>query len=185
MLPINIADSFPSRSIIEDYFSVSLTQPLYCPSSLCVEKSVFKTIGVFNEKITFGEDIDFNIRANQTYKLAYSKNAFVQYLTISENQITQSKLGSKTITDFNYYEKKYPENHSLKKYLDFQRYVHAKMYKLEGNISSNNKLVSEIILSNLNWKQKILLFTPSLLLRIIKNLKLQLLLKGCKISTYS
>jgi glycosyltransferase involved in cell wall biosynthesis len=62
--------NFKKDGIVSDFFESNLSQAIYCCSSVCVEKSVFDEIGGYNEKITFGEDIDFNIRANLKYKLA-------------------------------------------------------------------------------------------------------------------
>lgn len=185
ILPSNGADKLQENSLIDDYFDIGILQPLYNQSCFCVEKSVFDKIGYYDEKITFGEDIDFNIRANLEFKLAYSKKPLSQYITISENQITQSNLSSKTITDFDFYEKKFPNNKSLKKYLDFNRYIMAKHYKLEGNFEKYNKMESEIDWSNLNWKQKILLHLPISFLKMIKNIKLFILRKGIRITTYN
>jgi hypothetical protein len=53
---------------------------------------VFNSIGLYDEKITFGEDIDFNIRANTTFQLAYSIYPLVKYSMYSSNQITSSPI---------------------------------------------------------------------------------------------
>ncbi len=181
----NGAEKLKKHLIILDYFKNSLQQPLYCPSSLCVKNKVFDKIGLFNETITFGEDVDFNIRANLNFKLAYSNCKLIQYRTISENQITQSNLSSKTLTDFDYYEKEYPSDISLKKFLDFQRYTKAKMYKMEGNSAKYHQLRKGISLSNLNWKQVILLYLPTYFLIKIKDWKQQKLKKGKRFTSYN
>lgn len=183
VLPTNGSEKLDKNSVIDDFFLQSLQQPLYCPSGFCAKKEVFDKVGFYNEKITFGEDVDFNIRANLEFKLAYSTQPLVQYFVNSENQITQSKLSSKILTDFAYYEKKYP-NKSLKKFLDFQRYTKIRAYKSEHNFEVANKLKKEIDLSNLNWKQKILLYSPRFILNLVKSFKLFLLQKGIRITTY-
>lgn len=185
VLPSNGAVKLFKNSILEDFFEINLSQPLYCPSSLCVKKDVFENIGFYDETITYGEDVDFNIRANLKYSLAYSTHPFTQYLTDSENQITQSNLSSKKITDFDYYEKNNPSNATLKKFLDFQRYTKAKMYKMEGNSAKYHQLKKGISLSNLNWKQIILLYLPSFWLHQIKSWKLNKLKKGKRFTSYN
>jgi len=184
ILPANGAEKLLKNGLINDYFEKSLQQPLYCHSSICVKKEVFENIGFYNEKITYGEDVDFNIRANLVYKLVYSKCTLTQYHTVSENQITQSNFSSKKITDFDYYEKN-NTNLSLKKFIDFQRYTHAKMYKMEGDFGKYNQLKKGINLSNLNWKQIILLHLPSFLLNKIKIWKQKKLKKGKRITSYN
>lgn len=184
VLPKNGANNLPQRSLINNFFTINILQPLYCPSSFCVRKNVFNDIGMYDTAITFGEDVDFNIRANLRYKLAYSNLPLISYIVYSENQITQGKLSSKTITDFDFYEKNNPTNTSLKKFLDFQRYTKAKQYKIENNRSSYNKMVKQLNSSNLNLKQKILLFSPAFLLKTIKKMKNLLLAKGYRVTSY-
>lgn len=170
--------------IIEDFFKVSIGASIYYPSSFCAKKEVFETIDGFNEKITFSEDIDFNIRANLKYRLAYSNEACINYIVSSENQITNTPLANKIIPDFDFYESLAKNNLSLKRYLDFNRYTIAKRYKIEGNIQNFKKAYKQINLSNLNYKQRILLILPIPMLKLIKILKLYLLKKNIMITTY-
>lgn len=174
-----------SEGYIENFFESNLAQPIYFPSSLCVEKSVFESIGLYNEAINFGEDVDFNIRANTKFKLAYSKVPLVLYTMNSENQITKSSFKNKNITDFDFYESIASNNKSLKKYLDFNRYIMAKHYKLEGLKKEFDKMVYGISPENINFKQKILLNTPLFLLKIIQRIKSYFLSKGIRITTYN
>lgn len=176
------------NGIISDYFEASLNQPIYCPSSLCVSKVVFEKIGYYNKQITFAEDVDFNIRANSTFKLAYTSKPLVHYLTISENQITHEKLKHKLIPDFDSYEPGAKNNHSLKKYLDFHRYIFAKMYKTEKNLKQYNILKTAIdsnpMISGLNFKQQLLLNLSPTILKIIQKIKSFLLNKGFRFTSY-
>ena len=80
--------------IFDNFFLRNLNKPIYCPSSLCVKKSVFNDIGLY-KNVYLGEDTDFNIRGNLKYKLAYSPETLVHYRMHSENQITHNKLAGK------------------------------------------------------------------------------------------
>lgn len=184
LLPKNNSAYLGNDVIIPDFFQISLAQPLYCSCSLCVEKSVFEKVGLYDEKITFGEDIDFNIRANSSYKLAYSKEALVTYTMFSENQITNTSLKNKVIPDFDAYEKLRNENSSLKKYLDFNRYVFAKYYKIRNDTLNFNKMKDGINLKNLNLKQRILLNSPIFLLKAINKIKSFFIRRRIQIATY-
>lgn len=183
LLPENNSKKLQNNSLITDFFEISLAQPLYCPSSFCVEKSVFETVGYYDETITFGEDVDFNIRANSEFLLAYSKKPLVHYLMLSENQITQSKISGKIITNFDKFE---TNNHSksLKNFLDFHRYIMAKHYKLEGNNENFRKMKNGISTSSLNNKQLILLHLPSSVLKFANLIKALFLSKGIRFTTY-
>ena len=183
LLPNNNATNLKEKMIIPDFFEISLAQPLYCPSSFCVEKSVFDSIGFYNENIRFGEDVDFNIRANLVYQLAYSKKPLVRYTMVSENQITQSLISNKIITDFDFYDTQ-KTSKSLKKYLDFHRYIMAKHFKAENNAAELEKMKKGIDIKNLNLKQQILLNAPIPVLNWVKKIKLFFLAKGIRFSTY-
>ncbi|WP_158614756.1 glycosyltransferase family 2 protein [Flavobacterium sp. RSP49] len=177
-----------SEKIIPNFFEASLCQPIYCPSSLCVDKLVFEEIGYYNEAITFGEDVDFNIRANNSFTLAYSHEACVKYIMFSENQITNSTLKNKTITNFDSYERIASENPSLKKYLDFNRYIMAKHYKMENDLTNFYKIKKRINanskISGLNLKQRLLLNLPSFMLQFLKKVKTFFIKKGIRFTTY-
>jgi glycosyltransferase involved in cell wall biosynthesis len=183
ILPKNNSDSLEKHSVIPDFFAISLAQPLYCPSSFCVHKSVFETIGYYNESITYGEDVDFNIRANSKFKLAYSTNHFISYTTSSENQITKSNISEKTITDFDAYENDGISD-SLKKFLDFKRYMMAKHYRLENNEVDFIKMKRKINAKNLNFKQRFLLNSPKQMLNVIRSIKSFFISKGIRFTTY-
>ncbi len=184
LLPKNNSSHFESDSLISDFFQTSLAQPLYCSCSLCVEKLVFEKVGLYDEKISFGEDIDFNIRANSSYPLAYSKDALVTYTMFSENQITNTSLKNKAIPNFKAYENRENENSSLKKYIDFNRYVFARQYKMENDDWNFLKMKREINVGNLNFKQRFLLNAPLILLQATKKIKHYFIKKGIRIATF-
>ena len=185
LTPKNNADYLQPIQIIDDYFAVSLGQPLYCACSLCVAKNVFDVVGNYNESITYSEDIDFNIRVNLSFKLAYSKKVLVSYVIFSENQITNSGLKSKRVPNFDDYEIFTEHNKPLKKYLDFNRYVLAKKYKIEKNKNLYIQLKSKIDSENLSWKQILLLNFPRFLLVFTLKIKSYFLKKGIKFTSYS
>jgi glycosyltransferase involved in cell wall biosynthesis len=187
--PKNQILNWKSDGIIADFFEVSLSQLVYCHSSLCVRKTVFETVGYYAENIDFGEDIDFLIRANLKFKTAYSNEHLALFKVFTENQITQSSLKNKRITDFKYYEKQFPTNISLIKYLNFNRYIMAKLYKMEADFVNFERLKSEINFnikpSGINTKQCFLLHLPLFVLKFVKKVKNFLLKKGFRITTYS
>jgi glycosyltransferase involved in cell wall biosynthesis len=170
--------------LLDNFFTSNLNQSIYYPSSLCVKKSVFEEIGYYDECITFAEDIDFNIRAHLHFKMAYCNEPFMSYTMTSENQITHASLKNKVITDFDKYEKLYPERKDLKTYLDFNRYVTAKLYKMSGDSEGFKKMLKGISLSSLNYKQIILLYSPVFVLKLIKKVKAKLIKKGINPTSY-
>lgn len=170
---------------IIDFFKHNLQQGIYNHGSVCFHKSVFEKVGFYDETLTFSEDIDFNIRANSHFKLAYFNVIGMQYNMQSENQITTSKISDKSLPDYSKYDDLALQNPDLKKYLDFERYVLAKHLKLEGNEEKSKKLIKQIDLKNLNRKQQFLLFFPTSIVKLVSNFKKFLVQKGIKVASYS
>lgn len=167
-----------------NFFKINLKQGIYCHGSVCFHKEVFEKVGYYNESIRNSEDLDFNIRANYHFQLAYDANPLMVYHMQTENQLTRINLKNKTIPDFDIYEDWSTNKPELKKYLDFERYVLGKRLKKCGDVRWKKMLVS-IDSQNLNWKQKILLKLPKVILLRIDDFKRFLLKYNFKISTYS
>lgn len=173
-----------SKQII-DFFKLNLQQGIYNHGSVCFHKSVFEKVGFYDEALTFSEDIDFNIRANAHFKLAYFNVIGMQYNMQSENQITTSKISDKNLPDYSKYDELAKNNLELKKYLDFERYVLAKNLKLEGSTKKSKELIKQIDLKNLNIKQQFLLLYPTSIVKLVSNFKKFLVQKGIKVTSYS
>lgn len=176
ILPINFSGYI-------NFFKINIKQGIYNHGSVCFHKEVFEKIGYYNENISFSEDLDFNIRANHNFKLAYHNSVQMSYFMQTENQLTQSSLHNKTIPDFDIYENWAKTNSDLKKYLDFERYALGKRLKKNNDLRWK-KIIANIDSRNLNCKQNILLKMPIFMLNLIDKLKLFLLKIGIKTSTY-
>lgn len=166
-----------------NFFKINVKQGIYNHGSVCFHKEVFEKIGYYNEDIGFSEDLDFNIRANYNFKLAYDNSVQMSYFMQTENQLTQISLLNKTIPDFDTYENWAKTNSDLKKYLDFERYVLGKRLKKNNDLRWK-KMIATIDSRNLNWKQNVLLKMPRFVLNLLDKLKLFLLKLGIKTSTY-
>lgn len=175
---------FGTDFIVSNFFELNLGKPIYIPSSLCVAKEVFEKVGFFDEKITYTEDVDFNIRTNTSFTLAYSPKALVDYSMFIENQMSTTNMANKVFADFIGYEKQFPDNRSLKKYLDFNRYVLIRMLRNENETQKSTTLKGEIDFKNLNFKQQLLLKIPQTIVTTISKLKKYLTKKGIMVSSY-
>jgi glycosyltransferase involved in cell wall biosynthesis len=177
-----LADNFEG---ILDFFKLNIKQGIYNHGSVCFDKSVFEKAGYYDESITFSEDIDFNIRVNSQFKLAYSNTIGMQYAMQSENQITTSKISYKSLPDYSKYDHLALTNNEIKKYLDFERYVLAKHLKFEKSSKKSKEIIKQIDLKNLTLKQQFLLFLPSSIAKSFSNFKKFLVTKGIKLTSYS
>lgn len=102
-----------------DFFKINIKQGIYNHGSVCIHKEVYKKVGDYDTEIKFSNDIDFNIRANYHFKLAYSNTIQMSYLMEVENQITRKSILHKKIPNYDKYEVWAKTNPDLKKHLDF------------------------------------------------------------------
>ncbi|MEO0037649.1 MAG: hypothetical protein RIQ59_860 [Bacteroidota bacterium] len=174
----------PNSAQIIDFFKYNLGQGIYNHGSVCFHKCVYEKAGLYDETIDFAEDLDFNIRANNYFKLAYSNTIQMQYFMETGLQLTRSSILNKRLPDFDKYDAFAKENNALTKYLAFERYVLAKHIKTDGGYDLHKKISSKIDYSYLNWKQKMLLKLPAFILKLIKVIKEILIKKGVKITSY-
>ena len=166
-----------------NFFKINLKQGIYNHGSICLHKEVYENVGFYNENIQLSQDLDFNIRANYHYKLAYDNSVQMSYFMQTDNQLTRSSIVNKTIPDYDFYEDWAKNNSDLKKYLDFERYVLGKRLKKNNDLRWK-KMIANIDSNNLNWKQNLLLKLPSSVLKSLDKSKLFLLKLGIKPSTY-
>ncbi len=184
--PHNGSDSLVANfERIIDFFKLNVKQGIYNHGSVCFHKSVFEKVGYYDEQIRFSQDIDFNIRANYFFKLAYSNTIQMSYFMQTDNQITRSSILHYQIPDYDKYEDWAKKNVDLKKMIDFLRYVLVKKLKKDGDKKIWKKIIKPIQLKNLNWKQVVLLYLPKSVLNFFDTLKLFLITKGIKLSSYS
>lgn len=168
-----------------NFFSTGLNKPAFCSSCLCLKKEVFDKSGYYDESITFGEDIDFYIRINYDFKLAYYNESLASYLIYYQNQMTGAGLKNKKVPDFDKYEYMTQNRPDIKRYLDFQRYIIAKTYRLSGDMTNYKKTMKGITMSSLNYKQQLLLKAPLFVVKTISLLKKMLLKKGVVVNSYN
>ncbi|RWW92091.1 glycosyltransferase family 2 protein [Flavobacterium cerinum] len=168
-----------------NFFTANLGKLLISCSSICINKNVFEKVGHFDETITFAEDIDFYIRANHHYQLAYYNQSHACYMIYSQQQMSLAGIKDKVIPDFDKYETLAINRPDIKRFLDFYRYFMAKAYRLEGNKTGFRKMIQNLNYQNLNYKQRFLLIAPLFLIKLITRFKKKLLQKGVVVNSYS
>jgi glycosyltransferase involved in cell wall biosynthesis len=169
---------------IPDFFEASLFNPIYCYTCVAFSINVFEKIGLFNTEIDYGEDVDFNIRVNTQFSLAYFCKSCAIYNLGVPNQITGSGIKNKRLLDFKKFDQLALGKPSLKKYLNMKRYYYASQYKNLKDEKMFSKFMAEIDFSQLSVKQTLLLKSPFWLYRIFKRSKAFLLEKGVKVTPY-
>ncbi|MBU3821173.1 glycosyltransferase family 2 protein [Flavobacteriaceae bacterium XHP0103] len=180
-ISIQLKDSF---FLIDDIFKANMHQPIFSQSSLAFKKSIVKEYTVFNPSITYAEDIDFYIRYCSKYITAYYFKACAIVNCNVPNQITKNKISKKRLPNLDSYEHLAINNSSLKKFLDFYRYIFSYHYKLEKNTEKQKELLKNINYKNLTLKQLILIKSPRIISVFFNKFKQYLLKKNIKISSY-
>lgn len=170
--------------IVSDYYTAALAQPILWYGSSVVKKEVFEQAGPFDETITLWEDVDFNIRANMVAKMAFHNEICAIYRVFTENQIMNSPVTGKRIPDFDSYEGFAKTHPSAKRYLDVNRYILAIRFKLAGDRQTYKRLARGIDRKNLTARQKLLLSLPVFAVRFLKKVKLLLVGKGVRLTTF-
>ncbi|NMH88017.1 glycosyltransferase family 2 protein [Flavivirga algicola] len=172
-----------TKFLIKDFFLANKFQSIICQSSMAFKKEVTETIS-FNETINYAEDVDFYLKSFTRYKLAYYYKPLSTILNNIPNQITKIGIKNKTLPNLDFYEKNNPNNLSLKKYLDFKRYMYAIQYKINRDKVNLKYYTNNLNYNNLTLKQRILLRSPLLLLKTIKFIKKSFLKYNIRLTSF-
>ena len=171
--------------IIEDYFSASTIDSIAWTSAVMIPKKTFMSIGEFDEEMRSGQDTDLWIRIALEASVAFSAVASAHkiildpqfHLSYSSNRMDRLKL-------FKNFEEVEISNSSFKKYMDLNRFSVAIERKIAGDFKSYKDLKKEINLENLNFKQRQLLKTPSVFIKLLKQLQIVLLRYNIYLSAF-
>ena len=172
-----------SHFLVEDFFKASLYQPITVPSSFAFKRDVFNSIS-FNETITFAEDIEFYIKTNLTYQMAFSYKPLVISRQDIPEQMTKVGFKGKTLPDFNQFEDIVKNNKSLKRYLDTYRYYFLSQCRVNNDVVNFDLMSKNLDQNNLNSKQRFLLNCPVFVLKLAKQLKAMLFRNKIKWTSY-
>lgn len=172
------------RFYVTDFFMSNLGMPIVCPSSFSFKKDIFKSIETFDESIDFAEDVDFYIRSNLMFQMAYSYRALVSVNMNVQGQMTSQPLGIKKLPDLQSFENENSNNLSLLKYLNFKRYMFAMKYKWNSNKKGLNFMLNSLDKTQLTLKQRVLICLPYAFYWLVRHFKLLLLRVGVRWSTY-
>lgn len=171
--------------IIEDYFSASTIDSIAWSSAVMIPKKIFHELGGFDEEMRSGQDTDLWIRIALKESVAFSalttSNKIIlepqHHLSYSSNRIDRLKL-------FDNFKDVDTSNSSFKKYMDLNRFSVAIERKIAGDFSNYNHLKNKIDFENLNLKQRVLLNTPSVFIKLLKQIQSLLLRNDIHLSSY-
>lgn len=76
--------------VIDNYFKEVLSRSVTWTSIMCAHKSVFENVGLFNEKLNRGEDLDMWARIGRQYRYIKSNRVTARYMINIENSLTSN-----------------------------------------------------------------------------------------------
>lgn len=170
--------------IIKDYFKASTIHPIGWTSALAIKKNTFNDIGGFNKSIISGQDLDLLIRFGLEKTVVFNPTITCHYDKTVQNSLSKENHQEGKYILFSSFKDEEKNNPSLHLYLILNRYSLAIQCKRARNKTTFKKLLPEIDTSLLNWKQRLLLHTPSSLVILLKKIHLFLISKGVYISSY-
>ena len=160
-----------TECVVVNYFEASYQEGIIFTSCAVFHKSVFEAIGGFDPKIKSGQDTDLWIRIGLVYPVVFSFKILTRYIYDPNSLSKKSDILHQKL-DFSKFTEVEKSNPALKKFLDLNRYSLAIKSKLINDKTNFVNFTSDINLSNLPLKKRILLRLPGFVLRFLLRLNL-------------
>ncbi len=168
-LNIDLSQSQPM--VVDDFFKASTYDTLIWTSAVSIKKDKFFDYGMFNTNYSTCEDLDLWFRITLKEVVVFNPESTMIY-----NKSIDGSLGKKEddrsrsifLNSFIAYEN---DNTYLKKYLDFKRYGLALRTKINGESKIYKDTLKTINFKNLNFKQRLLLKTPTPILKSLNRIR--------------
>ncbi len=172
-----------NRYLDLDYFESSYKNTLLTSSSTVIECSVFETIGTYDASIKSGQDTDLWIRIGLDYRIAFSTVSCATY-TYAPISLYKSIGSVKHRPKFSKFESLEAHHPALKKFLDLNRFSLAIRAKLWNEPEEALFFKQRIAPENLSKKQRFLVNTPRVVIKLLFGLKRVLEKMGIRLGVY-
>ena len=169
--------------IVDDYFLASLSDPVMTCFNTAVHHSVFNEIGYFDPVYRTGQDVDFAIRANLTFRLAYQEEPSVIYHQETENNLAKSKLNKDRLNYIRAYDAHAEVNESLSRYLTINRFALI-MKSKQADDGIWKEAQKGLKPGHLDLKQRLLVRLNGYQLKLLKRLQHRLIKSGFYFSPF-
>lgn len=177
----SISENF--RGVLSDYFEASLIHRVSLTSACAIPKKLLKNDFVFNTQVSSGQDLELFTKIGLKYPVALHNEYTVLYHFETPNSLAKTPILEKKLMDFTQFAAAETQNKSLKKFLDLYRLEYALHFKMAGATEKSNLYLHDIA-TKIPFKTKLLLGTPSFILRFLLTLKQQLKKIGIDFSVY-
>lgn len=169
---------------IDNFFASSVKKRVALTSAVCVARTAVSAVGLFDEKISSGQDLDYWIRLALHGKVALSREETVTYHYELPQSLSKRAFLEKKLPDFGKFAAEESESPIFKKFLDVYRLEYALHYHLAGDKVQKDLWLKNISCENIPLKVKVLLNFPARLLRNLLYLKRWMRKKGIDFSVY-
>ena len=118
------------RGIVDNYQYFAENMFLYCTDIVVIDKQIFDSIDMFDERISCGEDVDLWWRIILHFPIAYTNECLAYYRQDTENRITLSKpkLQTHFVNFIEKYEAYYEQCPPFKMYVQHEALGHLYKY---------------------------------------------------------
>jgi glycosyltransferase involved in cell wall biosynthesis len=142
---IHIAQGYRGMVNNHQYFAENMF--LYWTDIVVIDKQIFNTIDMFDERISCGEDVDLWWRIILHFPIAYTNECLAYYRQDTENRITLSKpkLQTHFVNFIEKYEEYYDQCPLFKKYVQHEALGHLYKYFREDPKNKNIKRILSYI----------------------------------------
>lgn len=132
------------RGMVDNHAYFANNVFLYCTDVVVIDKQIFDTIDMFDERISCGEDLDLWWRIILHFPIAYTNKCLAYYRQDTENRITLSKprLQTHFVNFIEKYEAYYEQCPPFKKYVQREALGHLYKYFRED---PTNKEIQRIL----------------------------------------
>ena len=177
--------SFPDnfRGIIADFFAASFINRVVTSSSIIVPKHIVLENDGFNTAISSGQDLELWTKIGIKNKVAINNTISAIYHFETQNSLAKTAITKKKLIDFTQFLSAEKENKSLKEFLDIHRLEYALQFRIAGHLEKSNFYLKNIT-SNIPFKTRILLATPSFILQFLLKTKHLLKKYGINFTVY-
>jgi glycosyltransferase involved in cell wall biosynthesis len=155
---------------VRNFFESSLDHTIITSSSVVFKNEILKKTGYFDTSIVSGQDTDLWIRIGLNYKVVFINEVLAYYNYVPES-LSNTVFSVKNKPKYDKYFELEKSNKNLKLYLDRNRFPLAILSKLEKNTERFKFYSSHINPKNLRPEQRIILFAPRWIVRLLLKLK--------------
>ncbi|WP_438961969.1 glycosyltransferase family 2 protein [Nonlabens sp.] len=185
MIPARFSFSYHQKPLlIDDFFDGMKQFGIATSSSTAFRKETFKKAGGYDTRIRSGQDTDLWIKVALQGKTAFHPAITMTYNSFDNSSLSSAQLYKARALMLDNFTKQEKINQSLKSFLDLNRYAIAISAKLAGDLDFYNNIVHQIKMTNLNKKQRFLLWLPVKVLKQLQLLQDFLIKRGIYLTAY-